>query len=575
MKNFYLEESKDGFNILKLEDKKKCYIGSKYNHKRDIEKLIESMGEKTEKDIYIIFGGCALEYVSELKKNIKKENKVLIIEVIDEIYSFIKEEGFDKSIKEYENIEYINKIDDLKIFLNDNVTEFNVENLKIITFSNYNKIFTEEIVEYYKFIREVKIRLAINKNTKIAFKNDWVSSLISTANELEESYKINEFKDYFKNIPAIIVSAGPSLSRNVENVNKSNAYIISGGRTVKPLLENGIDPDFTVAVDGSEASYNLLDGYFDKTQSSLIYTEMTNYKIIEQFIGQKIVGSSNVLIKSILKNDIENIIHGGSVANTMTFVAAYMGFNPIVFIGQDLAYTNGEHHSVAAVSKHENIKNNIITEDEKVYVKDIYGQEVKSSEAFKLFKIGIENTIKAFNKTKFIDATEGGAYIEGTEVMTLNEFNKLYSRNIDRLDWKFNKINNVNEVIMEKYETEKKLLENGIKLSLDGNKVLKKFRRIYNYNTNEKDKIIGKLNNIDRKLNEIIKKLEFVESLIYDFIFKLENDEKYILKDSDNKNEVLNKRFALNKAIYDGVFEICNSNIKIIDDAKNKLNNKM
>jgi len=72
---------------------------------------------------------------------------------------------------------------------------------------------------------------------------------INTLNNLKEIYKKHEFEalnDTFKGKPAIVVSAGPSLYKNIETIKtyKDKVVIICVGVALKALLNAGIKPDF-------------------------------------------------------------------------------------------------------------------------------------------------------------------------------------------------------------------------------------------------------------------------------------------------------------------------------------------
>lgn len=57
---------------------------------------------------------------------------------------------------------------------------------------------------------------------------------------------------------------------------------------------------------------------------------------------------------------------------------------------------------------------------------DIYGKKVRTSNPLNMFRENIEVIIKQHKDIKFINATEGGAHINGSEVKFLNEVIDLY-----------------------------------------------------------------------------------------------------------------------------------------------------
>ena len=59
----------------------------------------------------------------------------------------------------------------------------------------------------------------------------------------------------------ILVSAGPSLNKNIMELKKAKnkAFIVATDTAVKPLLKAGIEPDLMVMVDGEKPKRLNLD----------------------------------------------------------------------------------------------------------------------------------------------------------------------------------------------------------------------------------------------------------------------------------------------------------------------------
>lgn len=115
------------------------------------------------------------------------------------------------------------------------------------------------------------------------------------------------------------------------------------------------------------------------------------------------------------KNNNVLVDTGELVATTGLDVAIKMGCNPIIFVGQDLAFTDNKTHSKDIFSK-DIIENNNLRD-----VEDIYGNTVKTSKNLYIYLRWIQNRIYKEEDIQFIDSTEGGAKIKGTKVMRLSE----------------------------------------------------------------------------------------------------------------------------------------------------------
>ena len=99
-----------------------------------------------------------------------------------------------------------------------------------------------------------------------------------------------------------------------------------------------------------------------------------------------------------------------------------MGCNPIIFVGQDLAFTENRTHSKDTFSQ------DIIESNSMRNVEDIYGNTIHTSKNLYIYLRWIQNRIAVEKEIEFIDATEGGARIKGTRVMKFSEVIDKYSK---------------------------------------------------------------------------------------------------------------------------------------------------
>jgi hypothetical protein len=129
----------------------------------------------------------------------------------------------------------------------------------------------------------------------------------------------------------------------------------------------------------------------------------------------------------------------GSVATTCFEASLFLGSDPIIFVGLDLAYTDGLTHTKGSSFMHMGpnnlskfqtmemqIKDRMQTTDIQ-WVEGIKGEKVPTSSQMLAWKNWLEYQI-AKTQIKCIDATEGGAKICGTEIIPLEEAIRIYCR---------------------------------------------------------------------------------------------------------------------------------------------------
>lgn len=236
---------------------------------------------------------------------------------------------------------------------------------------------------------------------------------------------IKALKDAFKGKPAVIVSAGPSLNKNIHLLAKAKdrSIIICVGTAWKAMLVQGLHPDLVVTLDPGEENYRLFTE-LTPTEEFLCYEPQTHDKIIPIFAGRRFVFNSfssplTTWLKT-LYGEKGYIEPGGSVAIAAFGIACLLGANPIVFIGQDLAYTNGYTHAKGTV--YENQKPDLKAPNFYHFeVPAIGGGKVITARNMYSFLVRFEELFAQHKDRLIIDATEGGAFKRGTRVMTFRD----------------------------------------------------------------------------------------------------------------------------------------------------------
>ncbi len=253
---------------------------------------------------------------------------------------------------------------------------------------------------------------------------------------------IKALKQRFKNKTAIVVSTGPSLDKNVDLLHeiKGRALIISCDASFKVLLKRGIIPDIVVSIERGLETLDFYKGteiYKEKLRDTWFVTLPILKREVHDFCTKELELKSFVVYRNYLhfkwwKVDRGTLGFGKSVANLAFSVASYIGVSQIVLIGQDLAFgEGGKHHSSDAddASKgwDELLGDDNVTSSgsanylfDKMWVKGNYVDKIQTIYGWYQFKRFFEYDVSVFNG-KVINATEGGAYIEGTVVQTLRE----------------------------------------------------------------------------------------------------------------------------------------------------------
>ena len=227
-------------------------------------------------------------------------------------------------------------------------------------------------------------------------------------------------------MPAIIVSAGPSLDKNVGELKKAKgkALIIVVDAALRTVIRAGIKPDIVCTVDP-----NVPERFFDKMDLSQITwccDRLTRNTIAEQLCNNIYYYGVfsydwNQILNQTLGYPFPNMTIGGNITSVAYALACYLGFRTIVLIGQDMAFTNGVSHT-AGIEDALGDGKKYIESRVLVQVEGIDGKMLDTDVQMWYYKRWFEKSIDANKDTlEVINATEGGAKIEGAQNRRLRD----------------------------------------------------------------------------------------------------------------------------------------------------------
>ncbi|QQE78253.1 motility associated factor glycosyltransferase family protein [Alicyclobacillus sp. SO9] len=266
---------------------------------------------------------------------------------------------------------------------------------------------------------------------------------LDNVNAILHSPKLDSLKNSFAGKPAFIVSNGPSLDKNIELLHEAvgKSLIFTAESALQPCLRRGIVPD---AICVTERTPNVYHIHFEHQeippQLVMVGLTLMDPRIPASFKGPwvPVFRNSESTGKWIQNAISENPsgeapkpghepsgLHGGGSSAHLAFeFALWVGANPIVLIGQDLAFgPNKQTHSKLSAYTQADLENQVklLQSQPSFTVKGVDGQPVLTTKIWYEFKTWFEQKIQEYSSVDFIDATEGGAYIQGTRLMTLRE----------------------------------------------------------------------------------------------------------------------------------------------------------
>jgi len=564
--NYIIEMSKDGYEILKVKKNNKwMYIGSKYNMKNEIDKFINEFDIEHDKNfIFLIYGFASGVHIEELRKKFKN-NKIIVYEPNENLKEYVLNK---KWVLEDKNLSVLFcKKDEIKDYLLNYIEEYDLDNIKFVYLHNY-LIYMDDLKESLDHIKNFLSSLRINRNTKMVFSKRWFETIIRNITGFVDGTPIDLYKNKYKNKAAIIVSAGPSLKKNIDELKKidNDMMIISGGRTLKPLIEKGIKPHLLVVADPGEISYELVEGYIENLDIPLLFYEGTNEKVVNNHKGDKIFFSTNKFIDDICEKEIMPLSCGGSVSHSMVSAALVFGCNPIIFVGQDLAFSGEKRYSSLTCNRDGSDPSNSNENNDYRLVEGVNEKEVRTNGEFEYFRRSFELIIKKNPYTVFVNATEGGARIHGTKEMKLKDVIAKYKSSkiekIKKIKYDIDLKANAVQALKQVKESAKSII-NSSKKAINELEKIEKLKMINN--ENEVNECLIRLNKIDERIKKESKNIELVRSLIYPIIYETLN-QRYKIINVNNKKDKVRNVIDENMKLYNAFIEQLQFALDYIDE---------
>jgi hypothetical protein len=326
-------------------------------------------------------------------------------------------------------------------------------------------------------------------------------------------------------------------------------------------------------VDPYITQYRFIEEYIDKVECPLFFSDTTPSIVIEKYKGGKFFDDQHSFVSKVFNEEIPSLYGGGSTAHSLTNLALYMGCNPIIFIGQDLAFTDEKVYDSLAES---DIKAPTYKTENGFYVEDVYGNKVRTGIDLDLFRKSLETIIEKNPNTVFINATEGGANIKGTVVKKLSEvINNLYDEKIVPIDIYLKNTDNRDKMIvaLENILTE---CDKYLELCKRGQKVARQCA--INRKLNKRENVLQneqEFNKIHSQFQSDLENINLLNGELSGIIYEVEGDNELSTLSTDSEETIFNKKVKKVNKLYSGISKVITENYSKIEAVINELKNDL
>jgi len=295
-----------------------------------------------------------------------------------------------------------------------------------------------------------------NRNTLQKKLQGWCKNLVFNIPTVIKAKPYRNLAGKFKNVPAFVVLAGPSMKNNRELLKKvgEKGIVIAVDTSLRPLLDIKVTPHLCVTHDANpngckfflsnEHPYNVDNTNFNDLPDeklALAYAAMIRdkerlnfkYDTIGLFVNychpltllawngtdRRFYGVIDPSLPvydcmagccsyrdeegKFLPEDKGRIVGGSSVGHVATYIAVSLGCNPISFIGLDLSYPGGKTYVEGSSNQKDMTKQKLIE------MEDLSSNKVPTNLSMLSYKMVFERSLPSIigqTQVKFYNCTE-------------------------------------------------------------------------------------------------------------------------------------------------------------------------
>lgn len=400
-------------NLLVKTTSGQCYLHSLYNKDRELKNLFSKLADDTK--IIILFGLGMGHSLAFLASQFQEMEHLIVIEPnLDAFKHFLMQNDLPKVGGRFKRISFIvNQSDEstatmLEGLLGDEL----YRQPALIASISYRTLYADYFRGVQRGLTRVVRKMLINLSTQRYSLEKWLTN--SWRNYWQESLRLEDIAPHITSLPVIIVSAGPSLNKNIHLLKeaKNKAMVIAVGSAISILDNHGIVPHLRMAFDGNKENKLVFNGV-DTMKSPLLYCDALYHEILPNYHGPKI---KMTLMNDFLTRYLDKLQqretfllnNGFSIANVAFDLACKLNSSHIILMGQDLCYTDDKMHADGSWSD-----GFIQGKEGMIRAEDIYQRPVMTSQEYLGMKNVFEDLIRAY-RIKCINSSEGGLPILGS-----------------------------------------------------------------------------------------------------------------------------------------------------------------
>ena len=288
-----------------------------------------------------------------------------------------------------------------------------------------------DLSSYETEARDALIVAQSARQTSTFWGEDWAIHAAANLRRRALQPSLEQMRAFVAGRPAVVVSPGPSLARNVHVLKerRDEVLIMAVGQACVPLLKHGITPDIATFVDGGD-HVGLFEG-LDASKIPYFFALDAVHPSIMALPFQQVFSLPVLGYEMFQKPDDVNLEIEIFTAPTVSLVtvrlARFLGCPQITLTGQDLSFSKKVY-----LDRVDNQSVHINEQTGKIQIGDdvtqgyklpgYYGGEVWTRSDYYTFHRNFSEYGRHIDDGSLFNSTEGGALIPGFSNIPLSEF---------------------------------------------------------------------------------------------------------------------------------------------------------
>lgn len=321
-------------------------LGSAYDPRRDGERLAAQMAESPA-DILVVVGFGLGEQIEAYRA--KTPATVVVYEPsLARLKAALSRCPIVNLLNTHRDVHFVADLDQLTTVVNARYVPGLC--LRVFPHPAVLRLDPEAVAAAVERTKRVKDAADTRISTSVAQLAPWAWIVAGNGRRIAESADFGALRGALGDKPAVIAAAGPSLDKQLPLLRawRDRVVVIAIGQTLRALRQAGIEPDLVHVLESKDVSHQLT-GAGDTRDLCLALTPDAHPALYDVPVRARFTATTG---GSPMGGWIANAtggthltMGGGTVAQGAVGLAVLLGCNPILLIGQDLAFTEGRMYA--------------------------------------------------------------------------------------------------------------------------------------------------------------------------------------------------------------------------------------